>query len=78
MYAPRFAPKEYDARWVDDEHRTIARELASQIPFLFLQKLYAAPEKILDGMIVYADGTTWNPSGGEGIYARIAGAWVKL
>lgn len=33
---------------------------------------------IPDGMIAYADGTVWNPGAGEGVYARIAGAWVKL
>lgn len=33
---------------------------------------------IPDGMIAYADGATWDPGAGEGIYARVAGAWVKL
>lgn len=78
MYSPRPAPQTYDPRWVDDENRTIAREIYSQVPFLFLQKLYAEPKKIQDGMIVMADGTTFNPGGGAGIYARISGAWVKL
>ena len=32
-----------------------------------------------DGDIRYADGTNWNPTGGEGIYFfNAAGAWVKL
>ena len=36
------------------------------------------PHTPVDGMIVYADGTTWNPGAGEGFYGRQAGAWVKL
>lgn len=31
------------------------------------------------GKLAYADGTTWNPGSGEGIYYRTqAGAWAKL
>lgn len=33
---------------------------------------------IFDGMVVYADGTVWNPGSGEGLYERRAGAWQKL
>lgn len=33
---------------------------------------------IFDGMVVYADGTSWNPGSGEGLYERRAGAWQKL
>ena len=44
----------------------------------FLLKIHVEPIKKRDGMIRYADGTDWNPGGGEGIYARIAGAWVKM
>ena len=31
-----------------------------------------------DGDIRYADGTDWNPGGGEGIYAFFNDAWNKL
>lgn len=40
--------------------------------------LTAAPAKPRDGMIVYADGTTWNPGSGKGTYEYRSGAWVKL
>ena len=41
--------------------------------------LYAAPARPLAGMVVYADGTTWNPGSGEGIYRYdLGGAWVKV
>lgn len=45
---------------------------------VFLAKLNAAPAKYKDGMVVYADGTNWNPGGGEGVYCRYGGAWNKL
>lgn len=38
----------------------------------------AQPSYVYDGMIVYADGTSWNPGSGEGFYGRVNGAWVKL
>ncbi len=43
-----------------------------------LNEITAEPTTPTDGMIVYADGTTWNPGGGEGVYARVAGAWAKM
>lgn len=43
-------------------------------------KIYNEPGKLLSGMIRYADGTEWQPSGvaEEGIYAYYAGTWKKL
>lgn len=43
-----------------------------------LKTLYAAPNKIFEGQIVKADGVSWDPGSGAGIYARVGGAWVKL
>lgn len=37
-----------------------------------------AISKPRDGMLVYADGTNWDPGFGEGVYARIASAWIAL
>jgi len=39
---------------------------------------YAAPSKLREGMIRFADGTTWNPGGGKGLYIYYSGAWNKL
>lgn len=60
------------------EFATIAREQAQPSDYIALNTLYAAPSRIFDGMVVLADGTTWNPGSGAGVYARVAGAWVKL
>lgn len=40
--------------------------------------LYAAPAKPREGMFAFADGTTWNPGAGRGLYNYVSGAWVKL
>ena len=60
------------------EFATIAREQAQPSDYMALNTLYAAPKRIFDGMVVLADGPTWNPGSGAGVYARVAGAWVKL
>lgn len=41
--------------------------------------LHAPPEKPRHGLVVYADGTNWNPGSGEGLYrfSSIA-TWVFL
>ena len=58
--------------------QTIAAEQAQQSEYYALTTLYAAPKRILEGMIVKADGTTWNPGSGAGVYARVGGAWVLM
>lgn len=45
---------------------------------LHLDVLENEPAEPFDGMLVYADGTSWNPGSGEGFYGYEAGAWVKL
>lgn len=45
---------------------------------LHLDVLENEPSDPFDGMLVYADGTSWNPGSGEGFYGYENGAWVKL
>lgn len=45
---------------------------------LFLDKTFEAPNKPIEGEVRYADGTVWNPGGGEGIYAFYNSTWNKL
>lgn len=48
-------------------------------PLFYLDVLYAAPARPVAGLVVYADGVTWNPGAGEGIYRyNLAGAWVLV
>lgn len=48
------------------------------VPILTLETLYAAPARLEDGMIVKADGVTWNPGAGPGIYCYYGAAWNLL
>lgn len=65
------------ARYLAGEFRRLANAVGTA-ETVTLTIRNAAPGKIEDGMIVYADGTNWNPGSGAGVYAREAGAWVKL
>lgn len=40
--------------------------------------LHVAPTKVKVGMVVYADGTDWNPGSGEGLYVYKSGGWAAL
>jgi len=39
---------------------------------------HRAPDKPRDGDIRLADGTSWDPGAGQGVYAWYSGAWHKL
>lgn len=43
-----------------------------------IEKTYVAPAKPRDGDLRYADGTSWNPGSGAGIYYYNGSAWSKL
>lgn len=65
------------ARWVQGEFEQLSREQVETLE-LELRPIHAAPEKPREGMIVYADGTDWNPGSGRGVYVRGPAAWEKL
>lgn len=54
-------------------HRTLLDQTA-----LDLRERFVEPEKRRTGMVVYADGTTWDPGSGAGIYTWDGAAWVFL
>ena len=65
--------------WLADQFRQIAATLAAPtIDVAYHTILHAPPDRIEDGIVVYADGVDWNPGAGVGIYARVSGAWVKM
>lgn len=43
-----------------------------------LRPINREPDKPRDGMIVFADGTNWDPGAGRGVYVFDTGAWAKL
>lgn len=82
-YAPVIPP---DARhpevqalrnYSHNQFRLISLALASQST-LQLEVQNTAPDKPRNGMIVYADGTNWDPGSGEGFYGYSAGTWIKF
>lgn len=82
MYKPNKPPALSDemrilAQWLEGELLTIAQAFNKTEGFE-LVTLYAQPSKLRDGLVVKADGTSWNPGAGAGIYAYYAGSWKKL
>lgn len=65
-------------RSLEVELDRLALQMSQPIEYLALKTLYAQPDRIFEGMIVKADGTTWNPGSGAGIYLYRGGAWRFL
>ncbi len=61
----------------DLESRVAELEKLQQ-QFIVLAKLYAEPKRVYEGMVVYADGTTWNPGSGAGMYQYRGSTWTFL
>lgn len=60
------------------ELEKIAQSMDTEDDFLLLQTLYSAPKKTREGFVCKADGTTWNPGSGAGVYVYRAAAWHFL
>lgn len=55
------------------------RELENLVfTHVVLSKHHKAPIRQLQGMIVYADGTDWNPGSGAGLYQYRGTSWVFI
>ena len=77
-YFPNKSPNEYDEGFVSSELSKISFAIA-QVSMGHLDVQNVAPDKPRQGDLRYADGSNWNPSGGEGIYFfNAAGSWTKL
>ena len=75
MYAPGHVP---DAA-TQAELEAVSRETENPSVVTFtLAVQAAAPAQVFDGLMVYADGTAWDPGSGEGIYAYYNSTWNKL
>ena len=60
------------------EFALMAQALDTADPFLALDTLYAPPKKFRDGTVCKADGTTWDPGSGSGVYVYRDAAWHFL
>jgi hypothetical protein len=79
LFIPQAPPEDLDERtrdYLGRMFRDVAQNIETIADGRSIEKRHVAPPKPRDGMIVYADGTDWNPGSGEGFYERIAGAWV--
>ena len=63
--------------WVVEQLRRIEEEAINPM-IVQTQKLYVAPTKPREGMIVIADGASWNPGAGAGTYVYRSSAWRKM
>lgn len=67
------------ASYLENELQALASSLVENIIALELSPTFVAPSRPRTGMIVYADGTKWNPGSGEGVYTYGSdGAWHFL
>lgn len=81
-YFPQAVPPNVDTvdglrQWIEEEFRRLALSLQIQDLVQF-NILYAAPIGPTAGMLVFADGTTWNPGSGRGLYEYRTSSWIKL
>lgn len=60
------------------ELNRLAIEFSQPSDYISLKTIYAEPDRIFDGMMVKADGTTWNPGAGAGVYTRVGSSWVPF
>jgi hypothetical protein len=79
MYQPGAIPARLEElpAFLARELQEISRR-SQLVDYIVLDTLYAAPKRIVDGMIVKADGATWNPGAGAGAYIYRGAAWHLL
>ena len=57
----------------------VVNELVRGLRILeYFVPLSSAPTTVTEGMLVFADGTNWDPGSGSGFYAYKSGAWSYL
>lgn len=64
--------------WIEGELSNLAQAFNELNQVIELTPVFKPPVKIKDGMLIYADGTIFDPGAGAGTYERKGGAWVKL
>ncbi len=64
--------------YLQNELAKIAQAMETADERLTLDMQYAAPKKYRAGTIAAADGTTWNPGSGKGVYWYDGAVWKLL
>ena len=78
FYTPQPAPNDPDNVMVSYTYRELSKLSLLLRQSTVFTKVYAAPLRPTDGQVEFADGTDWNPGGGQGLYIYYANAWNKL
>lgn len=63
------------------DYRQLELRLEHALPdgrSVFFTPTHKAPTKPRVGLVVYADGTDWNPGSGEGLYVYKSTGWAAL
>lgn len=82
-YAPEIVPSDLNdplklQAFLDREFKNISKAMDSA-QTVALDPQFVAPAKPDEGVVYYADGTSWNPTGqGEGYYGYVNGSYIKL
>jgi len=64
-------------RWVEQELAALYSGRVDRTQ-LELRPVHAQPTKRREGMIIYADGTDFDPGSGKGVYVWNGSAWAFL
>jgi hypothetical protein len=80
IYRPTTPPTDPKAlpTYLQSEFQRIAVVMASNVDSVSLEPQYRAPVKPRDGLVVMADGSSWNPGSGAGVYVYRGAAWHFL
>lgn len=70
---PNTAPE-----WIVNEFRKLQEALNAAVDGVVYTTLYVAPKKPREGLTVKADGVSFNPGAGAGLYQYRSGAWVLV
>lgn len=75
---PDFADLAAVRKFMEEELEKVSAAFVEGIA-VDLRPIFAPPGRPRVGTVVYADGTSWNPGAGEGLYEfRSDAAWHKL
>ena len=65
-------------QWLVNELRKVQEYVSQLENGIVLNTLYAAPKKPREGLIIKADGVTYDPGSGAGVYVYRGGAYHFL
>lgn len=77
QYVPTDPGAEITIEWMMSELSRIGASMAQPTSHLY-EETFVAPDSPKEGLVVFADGTSWNPGAGRGLYLRTGSAWSKL